>query len=68
MLWVAAMATHPLLPPGYARRRPERSVLHQVLREHLETFLERVGEDPGGPGLPRFVEAEEAAVRDRRGL
>jgi hypothetical protein len=36
---------------GRRRREPERGALHQVLREHLTTFLARAsGQD--GPGLP----------------
>ena len=41
---------------GYARRRPEQSVLHQVVREHLATALAQASLD--GPGLPRYVEQE----------
>ncbi|HJN74328.1 MAG TPA: transposase, partial [Myxococcota bacterium] len=52
------MPCPPLLPPGYRRRRPESGALHLILREHLETFLERVDEDPCSPGLASFVEAE----------
>ena len=36
-------------------RRPETSLLHRKVREHLETFLARA-EDRGG--VPRFVERE----------
>ena len=39
------------------RREPERGALHQVLREHLATFLVRSNEQDG-PGLPRFVTRE----------
>jgi hypothetical protein len=45
------------LPPDYRRREPEKSVLHQLVREHLETFLERAAL-PDGDGYPRFVERE----------
>lgn len=41
---------------GYRRREPEHSVLHQVLRSELETFLARQ-HDRGRP-VPRFVERE----------
>ncbi len=37
---------------------PERTVLHQVVREHLETFLAEARLRGGGEGLPRFVERE----------
>jgi len=39
------------------RAGPERGALHQVLREHLATFLVRSNEQDG-PGLPRFVTRE----------
>ncbi len=52
------MPCSPLLPAGYRRRRPECGALHLILREHLETFLKRVNEDPCSPGLASFVEAE----------
>ncbi len=29
------------LPPTYRRREPEKSVLHAVVREHLETLLDQ---------------------------
>jgi hypothetical protein len=44
-------------PTGAGRRRRERGALHQVLREHLATFLARTSEQDG-PGLPRFVTRE----------
>jgi len=40
---------------GYARRRPEDTVLHQVLHAHWPAFLERA-EEAGG--LPKFVVRE----------
>ncbi len=40
------------------RRRPEDTVLYQVVRAHLETFLAEVRLRSGGDGLPRFVERE----------
>jgi hypothetical protein len=43
-------------PPGYARRRPEETVLHTVVREELETFLARARERDHP--VPRFVERE----------
>jgi transposase-like zinc-binding protein len=41
----------------YARREPETTVLHRVIREHLETFLQTVREERG-KALPRYVEEE----------
>ncbi|MGC4121250.1 MAG: transposase zinc-binding domain-containing protein [Myxococcales bacterium] len=44
---------------GYARREPEATILHKVVRENLETLLaEARSGDPGGRGLPRYVEQE----------
>ena len=42
----------------YVRRRSEDTVLHHVVREHLETFLAEARVRGGGEGLPRFVERE----------
>jgi len=40
----------------YKRRVPEQELLHQVLVEHLETFLDRARTD--NSELPRYVEQE----------
>ena len=40
---------------GYARRRPEDTVLYQTIAEHWPDFSERLAEHGG---LPRFVERE----------
>jgi len=40
------------------RREPERTVLHEVVRGHLQTFLAEARERSEGAGLPRFVERE----------
>ena len=42
--------------PSYARRRPEETVLYDVVREQLETFLCQARERDRP--LPRFVERE----------
>jgi len=42
----------------YIRRQPEHTVLHRVIREHLETFLAEACLRGGGEGLPRFVERQ----------
>jgi hypothetical protein len=43
----------------YRPREPERTVLHRVVAEHLETFLlEARGRDVDGHGVPDFVEDE----------
>ena len=41
----------------YERRRPEQTILHGLVREHLATFLAQV-EAGGGASLPRFVKDE----------
>ena len=52
-------------PLGYQRRRPEETVLYQVVQEHLATFLAEARErSPHGAGLPRSVESEFAAYLD----
>jgi hypothetical protein len=43
---------------AYVPRQPERTVLHCVVREHLETFLAEARRRGGGDGLPIFVERE----------
>jgi len=50
--------------PGavYRPRRPETTVLHQTVREHLETFLVRARDDERP--VPRFVEREFRAFLD----
>jgi hypothetical protein len=40
---------------GYARRRPEETVLYQTIAEHWPRFVEKM-EEHGG--LPRFVREE----------
>ena len=52
-----AHSTHARAPraDGYARRRPEDTVLHRVLRARWPAFLERA-EEAGG--LPKFVVRE----------
>ena len=42
----------------YQPRDTEHSVLHAVIREHLEPFLREVSDRGDGSGLPRFVEQE----------
>jgi hypothetical protein len=44
--------------PGYRRRQPESTLLHETVRENLKTFLARVEERGDGIGLPRFVICE----------
>ena len=41
----------------YARRRPEETVLYQLVREHLESFLdEGRRRSEHGEGYPAYVE------------
>jgi hypothetical protein len=39
-------------------RDPSRTVLYQVIAEHLETFLASLHDDPDTKGLPAYVERE----------
>jgi hypothetical protein len=42
---------------GYHRHEPEKTLLYRVVQENLETFLQAAAlRDPGGVGLPRYVE------------
>ena len=52
------MPPTPQAPAGYERRRPEQTVLFQLLNEHLEDFLAHTDEVTEGNGLPRFVKRE----------
>ncbi len=52
-------------PQGYRRRRPEATVLYQVVARELTTFLARV-ESREGPGLPGFVRRELSWRRSSR--
>lgn len=46
-------------PTNYVRREPERTILYQVVKDHLRTFLAEARErSEHGFGLPRFVERE----------
>ncbi len=45
-----------LEPLGYRRREPEQDVLHRVLLEHLETFVDRTQSEAFS--MPRHVEQE----------
>src|SRR6266498_4124540 len=50
---------------GYRRREPEKTLLHQVVRERLEPFLAAARERSAhGRGLPTFVERELRAYLD----
>ena len=42
---------------AYERRRPEETVLYQLVQEHLETFFAQI-EAETGADLPDFVKAE----------
>jgi hypothetical protein len=49
---------------GYRRHEPERTVLYQVVQEHLNTFLAEMRAKNDGIGLPAFVEKELLAYLD----
>ena len=44
--------------PVYRPRDAEHTVPHQVVAEHMETFLRAVAEADDGVGLPQFLERE----------
>ena len=46
------------LGPRYSPRRPEKTLLHQVVCANLETLLAQARETGDGAGLPAFVENE----------
>lgn len=46
-----------VLAPAYRPRRPTETVLHELVREHLETFLEHARDTYGAP-VPPYVEGE----------
>jgi hypothetical protein len=47
------------LPRPYVRHEPEKTILHQVVREHVASFLAGVqAHSSTGNGLPKFVERE----------
>ena len=52
-----ALAACPLTPVLYRPRRPERALLHRLVREHLETYLSlaRQGHEEIDP-VPGYVE------------
>ncbi|NBS59152.1 MAG: hypothetical protein EBS65_19340 [Betaproteobacteria bacterium] len=54
-------AAAPVHTARYERRRPEETILHCLVREHLETFLAQV-QAKTGTGLPEFVKDEFEAV------
>ena len=53
----ALRARVPTLAPAYRPRRPTETVLYEVVRRHLETFLVHARETYDAP-LPRYVEQE----------
>jgi hypothetical protein len=54
---LTSVSAAPLASGRYARREPETTVLHRVVREHLETFLATEREERG-KSRPRYVEEE----------
>jgi hypothetical protein len=44
---------------AYRPRRPEKTVVYQLVRQNLETWLAQTREaDPDGDPVPRFVERD----------
>ena len=67
----AVLRAAPARTVHYERRRPEETILHCLVREHLERFLAQV-EAMTGTGLPEFVKDEfeaflECAIHRLRG-
>ena len=42
----------------YESRNPSRTILYQVIAQHLETFLASLDADPDARGLPAYVQRE----------
>ena len=55
----------PSLAPAYVPRRPTETVLHQLVRANLESFLAYARANYDG-GLPRYVEQEISRVHPVR--
>ena len=53
----AVLRAAPAHTVHYERRRPEETILHCLVPEHLETFLAQL-EAKTGTGLPEFVRDE----------
>ena len=47
-----------MLPGVYEPRSPAGTVLHQVVRTHLERFFAETVAATDGGGVPRFIERE----------
>ena len=47
-----------VVSPAYQPRDPSRTVLYQVIADHLETFLATLAADPTTKGLPTYVVEE----------
>jgi len=56
---LAQHSSHPsrASPSTYGRRRPETTILYEVINEHLEAFL-RQARERNAKGLPRYVTSE----------
>lgn len=64
----ARSIAHGVSAGGYARHRPEETVLYKALAQHWRSFLaETEAADSSGAGLPRFVVDEVEALL-RRGI
>jgi hypothetical protein len=47
------------LPSKYRQRQPQQTVLHEIVRKHLQTMLAQASlRSESGGGCPRFVEHE----------
>ena len=61
---LAALAPPRPAADAYRPRRPEATVLYQVVARHLTTFLDESDSADGGSGLPGFVRREFLAYLD----
>jgi hypothetical protein len=54
-------------PAPYRPRQPQKTVLYQIVQEHLETFLEQARlQTEHGNGYPRFIEQTLNEARSAR--
>src|SRR5207302_794840 len=51
-------ARPPPMAAGYAPRTADATVLHRVVREHLDAFLAAAAARTDGAGVPPFIERE----------
>ena len=55
---LALLGTVAMASAAYRPRQPEQGDLHQLVRDHFETFRAQAAAMRDGQGLPSFVERE----------